>query len=1521
VRSKDAPMFGLGALSARGALPVGPLMVSPAGSPQPIPIMKTTLSPRLGLAVALALLTLPGFGNVTVTTVTDENNGSLDPGLGSGTSLREAVAHATAGSVIDFAPALSGQTVLLTAGQISFSKNLTLDASALAAGVTVSGNNTTRLFDIPSSRVVAMSRLKMVHGHTSGDGGGIRNAGSLSLTDCEFSGNHAADGGGAIWNSGALTLTACTLEGNQADVGGGAIEQTANVLTMINCTLTGNTAEFGGAVDGDGSSTIHLRSCTISANHASNDGGGLEETTGTLLLENTIIAANTASDQGPDLKASGINTQAGVNLISNVAGLGGAFSGIVAPPQLSALGSHGGPTRTMPPLAGSPAINAGGTTTLTVDQRGLPRLVGGVTDIGAVEVQTANLVTVTADAGPGSLRQVVQDAPAGAAITFDPPLDGSTITLTSPIVLTKNLTLDAAAREELAVAGGDAVQLLIVNAGVSATMVGLELRDGVCASGGAIRNSGQLALVDCAVSSCHAWNGGALSNAAGAVLTLTDCELAGNVASDDGGGLHNQGTATLTRVAVTGNVAGEDGGSGGAVYSTGSLSVTDSVVTGNDAQTAGGIRSSGTVTLTRVSVTGNRAWDGSGGGIVVTGNGGTIEASTLYGNSCLGSGGGVYHGGGDLTITRSTLAGNTSDYEWGGAFAAFAPGPDDLLDVISCTLSGNEAGEEGGGIHVEPGSRLRLDNSIVAGNSAFTAGPDLRGAIETQAGVNLVSSTDGIDGGFTGIVAPPQLGPLADNGGATWTMLPLVGSPVIDAGGTTSLTVDQRGLPRVAGAGTDIGAVEWQETDLDTEPPTRPLDLTLSAKSASSLSLVWEASTDETSLAGYDVYLDGVLAGSPASNVFTVLGLVGDRSYTLRVRARDFAGNLSPPSNALLATPQSGGLQSPPEPVRTHFRAIVLNYNPRILVNGQLVPADTYYGNRNVDDLVADYIETMRKASGGQMNWTVTGRFELDEWAPPEGTPTELYTPENALELAADRYEYDVSYHELVQDPRFDIDGRTNAGELDAVWVFGAYGVRFSETALVGPGPFFSINGRIEPDASLDSNLVFYGFGKEARQSVGFMFENTSHMAEVIMGDRLQPAWPLSISTHTFNTLNFVDPSRALVPRLVPEWTYFTQAEASSWDYRLVAPGRAQCGLSHYPPTALYNYNWNTFRHEFDGTAPFVPIDGTWSISAGEYHVAAGNGVKSLAFDDELHEPSAVFHPVQAFLRCRRGILRAGDEWRDLIARGFPVPGLQGRGRSQPGAGLLPRFECQPGSGRARQAGQCLHPAGERPLRGGCGDQLPVPPGSARQPAPGLFRQQPDAADFHHRYPLHDRRIRLLHLRDGSLFRQARHCHPCREQGGQVVWVSRSGSGSTRSHPAGMGRRHVRCHGWLLRLVVGTHPEERRRPLRGRPDERPIEADAEPLVALYFRPQPLRRHATLSRHRLPSGRCQSPFAAGRGANVGTGQPPKSPWIGKPSDDDVGVTRYAVFRDGQFLRKTARSHLHRQAARARQHPHL
>src|SRR5581483_2236607 len=62
-----------------------------------------------------------------------------------------------------------------------------------------------------------------------------------------------------------------------------------------------------------------------------------------------------------------------------------------ANPLLAPLGDYGGPTLTMLPLAGSPAIDAGadGGAPFPTDQRGYPRLSGAHVDIGAVEAQFA----------------------------------------------------------------------------------------------------------------------------------------------------------------------------------------------------------------------------------------------------------------------------------------------------------------------------------------------------------------------------------------------------------------------------------------------------------------------------------------------------------------------------------------------------------------------------------------------------------------------------------------------------------------------------------------------------------------------------------------------------------------------------------------------------------------------------------------------------------------------------------------------------------------------------------------------------------------------------------------------------------------------------------------------------------------------------------------------------------------------------------------------------------------------------
>ncbi|MBD8524591.1 glycosyl hydrolase family 18 protein [Pseudomarimonas arenosa] len=92
----------------------------------------------------------------------------------------------------------------------------------------------------------------------------------------------------------------------------------------------------------------------------------------------------------------------------------------------------------------------------------------------------------------------------------------------------------------------------------------------------------------------------------------------------------------------------------------------------------------------------------------------------------------------------------------------------------------------------------------------------------------------------------------------------------------------------------------------DTTPPTVPGNLRSTGKTSSSVSLAWNASSDSGSgVAGYDVYRNGSLVGSPAATSYTDGGLQASTSYSYRVRARDNAGNASAQTAAISVTTDS----------------------------------------------------------------------------------------------------------------------------------------------------------------------------------------------------------------------------------------------------------------------------------------------------------------------------------------------------------------------------------------------------------------------------------------------------------------------------------------------------------------------------------------------------------------------------------------------------------------------------------------
>jgi parallel beta-helix repeat protein len=96
-----------------------------------------------------------------------------------------------------------------------------------------------------------------------------------------------------------------------------------------------------------------------------------------------------------------------------------------------------------------------------------------------------------------------------------------------------------------------------------------------------------------------------------------------------------------------------------------------------------------------------------------------------------------------------------------------------MLSLTDCTVSGNTADDNGGGLYVSRGATATLTNTIVARNG----GGDVQGALDPRSANNLV----GIASGMTGISegsqgnqvgtaqAPidPLLAPLGDSGGLT----------------------------------------------------------------------------------------------------------------------------------------------------------------------------------------------------------------------------------------------------------------------------------------------------------------------------------------------------------------------------------------------------------------------------------------------------------------------------------------------------------------------------------------------------------------------------------------------------------------------------------------------------------------------------------------------------------------------------------------------------------------------------------
>ena len=585
--------------------------------------------------------------------------------------------------------------------------------------------------------------------------------GLLYLEEVTRSDPEAGSGGGILVEASSPNFNRCLVAGNSAGRAGGGVFITSNSYPRFNeCIMSGNGAYTASsrlariyAYDGSGNmvfatesvnafglggggaiagvnSTVHLVRCFIQSNTAFHAGGGLAWESGSLFIEETRIEANDTIS----CMASTVTTRAydwDGNMVfhrEESFGYDGAKGGGIFASntllyaqscQLSsnAVAGDGGGAYLYAVVAGWTACSIAGNS-------------------AQASVHTTVVINAYDEDAQLVYQKRYKDGPATAR--------GGGIAATLSTNTFQNCSISANETD------GDGGGLFVQNSD-------LDLQETQIASNRAAGISSTNVMINAyddggnQVYQGRYFDGDGKGRGGG--ITALDSDvfvqggyLDGNEASQAGGGLYACSSfATILTARVTGNASEE---CGGAMYITSNscVSISSTSVSSNrSGRTSGGITIlimaydwSGELVFKVRDVYTNATPVGEGGGLFMENSALSVEGVSFFGNEAVAEGGAFFASGGTSRFTacefieNKALAAGFERSVWINP-DAHPPGENctnvyflgqgaglvcasSRVDLVSCVLASNWAGEAAGALLIRSGSVVTVDNSIVMAN-------------------------------------------------------------------------------------------------------------------------------------------------------------------------------------------------------------------------------------------------------------------------------------------------------------------------------------------------------------------------------------------------------------------------------------------------------------------------------------------------------------------------------------------------------------------------------------------------------------------------------------------------------------------------------------------------------------------------------------------------------------------------------------------------------------------------------------